>query len=79
MSDLIELLSDLAHLEPTQSDFDQADSGQREMSLNYEKDELEDFCTHHTMSGDSAFASSQNDGYFSASTLKICTICTGHV
>lgn len=78
MFDFIELLSDLAHLEPTQLDFDQADTGQLEMNSNYKKDELEDFCTHHTMSGNSTVASSQNDEYFSARPLKICTTCAGH-
>lgn len=71
MSDLIELLSDLAHLEPTLSNWDQADTEQREMSLNFDKEELEDFCAHHTMPVNSAVASSQNDEYFSASALKI--------
>ena len=77
MSDLIELLSDLAHLEPTLSDWDQANTEQREMRLNFDKEELEDFCAHHTMSANSAVASSQNDEYFSASALKIVRSALG--
>lgn len=77
MSDLIELLSDLAHLEPTLSDWDQADTEQREMSLNFDEEKLEDLGAHHTMSANSAVASSQNDEYFSASALKLVQSALG--
>ena len=79
MSDLIELLSDLGHLESTKSELDRTYTEQHAMSLIFDmREQLEDLCADHTMSANSAVASVQNDEYSTASTSKICTTHSGH-
>lgn len=67
MSDLIELLSDLALLESTSPDMDQ-----HAMSLLFNiKEQLDDLCADLTMSVNIAAASRHNDGYPVVSIEKI--------
>lgn len=74
MSDLIELLSDLAFLESTPSDMDR-----RAISLMFNmKKQLDDFCADLTMSANLAAASRCNDEYSIVNTTKTYANYCGH-
>ena len=67
MSDLIELLADLALLESTPLDMDR-----RAMSLIFSiKEQADDFCADFTMSANLAAASRRNDEYYMVSIPKL--------
>lgn len=67
MSDLIDLLSDLALLESTPSDMNQ---GAMSLIFNVKK-QLDDFCAELTMSTNLAAALHHDDGYSTVGTPKL--------
>ena len=73
MSDLIDLLSDLALLESTPSDMNQ---GAMSLIFNVKK-QLDDFCAELTMSTNLAAALHHDDGYSTVGTPKLLQLTPG--